>query len=125
MTRRALLLSPLAAVACEGGAAATSFGGGWVGAGHERGHRVLTATTIPTPATLQRCSVAIVGAGVAGLAAARALRRAGVDDLRIFELEDDDELEEVLTPDGPEGEFLRRLDEHEVVPLEEDEATEI
>jgi len=83
------MLSPLAAVACEGGATATTFSGGWVGAGHERGHRLRSATAVAAPALTRRCSVAIVGAGVAGLAAGRALRRAGVDDLRIFELEDD------------------------------------
>jgi predicted NAD/FAD-dependent oxidoreductase len=32
--------------------------------------------------------VAVLGAGVAGLAAARALQQAGIDDLRVFELED-------------------------------------
>lgn len=48
------------------------------------------------------------------------------EELALEELElDDDELDEVLAPDGPEGEFLRRLDEHEVVVLEEDEAAEI
>ena len=49
------------------------------------------------------------------------------EELALEELElDDDELDEVLMPDGPEAEFLRRLDEHEVVvPLEEDEAAEI
>ena len=48
------------------------------------------------------------------------------EELALEELElDDDELDEVLVPDGPEAEFLRRLDEQEVVPLEEDEAAEI
>jgi hypothetical protein len=48
------------------------------------------------------------------------------EELALEELElDDEELEEVLAPEGPESEFLRRLDEHEVVPLEEDEAAEI
>ena len=48
------------------------------------------------------------------------------EELALEELElEDEELEEVLSPDGPEAEFLRRLDEHEVVPLEEDEAAEI
>ncbi|HMN82550.1 MAG TPA: FAD-dependent oxidoreductase, partial [Burkholderiaceae bacterium] len=36
----------------------------------------------------RRITVAIVGAGIAGLAAARALRAAGVTDYRLFELED-------------------------------------
>ncbi len=38
---------------------------------------------------------------------------------------EDEELEEVLSHAGPEAEFLRRLDEHEDVPLDEDEAAEI
>jgi monoamine oxidase len=42
-----------------------------------------------TPQDRRRCSVAIVGAGIAGLAAARALRRAGIDDVRLFDLEDE------------------------------------
>lgn len=45
--------------------------------------------------------------------------------LEELELEDEDELEEVLAPEGPEAEFLRRLDEHEIVPLEDDEAADI
>ena len=44
------------------------------------------------------------------------------EELALEELElDDDELDEVLLPDGPEAEFLRRVDEHEVVSVEEDE----
>ncbi|MGE0310879.1 MAG: FAD-dependent oxidoreductase [Lautropia sp.] len=36
----------------------------------------------------RRCAVLVVGAGIAGLAAARALRLAGVDDVRVVELAD-------------------------------------
>jgi hypothetical protein len=36
-----------------------------------------------------------------------------------LELEDAD-LEEEVPPQGPEADFLRRVEEHEVVPLEED-----
>jgi len=44
------------------------------------------------------------------------------EELALEELElEDEELEEALPPEGPEAEFLRRLDEHETVPLEEDE----
>jgi monoamine oxidase len=70
--------------------------GGWVGASHERGHRLRTlasvpgstSTQLPTAAVTRRASVLIVGAGVAGLAAARALARSGVDDVHLLELED-------------------------------------
>ena len=67
-------------------AAPTSFDGSWLGASHERGHRLRDAADFK-PDTTHRCAVAIVGGGVAGLAAARALRAAGLDDLQLFELE--------------------------------------
>ena len=71
-------------------------------------------------------------AGVAGLDSARhrAYDRpmfehpeADPEELALEELEfEDEELDdEGLPPEGPESEFLRRLDEHETVPLEEDE----
>ncbi len=48
------------------------------------------------------------------------------EELALEELElEDEELDEVLSPDGPEAEFLRRVDEHEVVPVEEDESPDI
>lgn len=59
----------------------------WVGASHERGHRLRDAAAITAPARTDRCSVLVIGAGVAGLATARALARAGIDDLRVAELE--------------------------------------
>ncbi len=62
----------------------------WVGAGHERGHRLrdTKSGTLPAPAATQRAGVLVVGAGIAGLAVARGLVRAGVDDVQLFELED-------------------------------------
>jgi len=65
--------------------------GGWVGAAMARGHAAWAGEPArhepAVPGNTQRIQVAVLGAGVAGLAAARALRRAGVDDLRVFELE--------------------------------------
>ncbi|HTP73789.1 MAG TPA: FAD-dependent oxidoreductase [Burkholderiaceae bacterium] len=95
MRRRALLASTLGVPALGGLAACTPsdahrFDGGWIGASHERGHRLRS----PGPAfgagvqldTL-RTDVLVVGAGIAGMACARALARAGVDDLLVLELE--------------------------------------
>ncbi len=69
---------------------APRYGGGWVGASHERGHRVRDAKSgrTPEPATQRRAGVLVVGAGIAGLTAARALTQAGIDDVQVFDLED-------------------------------------
>lgn len=61
--------------------------GGFVGTHPERGH-VLRDTTPRTPSVTRRTRVLIAGGGVAGLAAARALRLGGVDDFALLELED-------------------------------------
>ena len=68
-----------------------AYAGGWVGADHERAHRWLRdrkSGALPSPAVSRRAGVMIVGSGVAGLAAARALRQAGIDDVHLIELED-------------------------------------
>ncbi|HMC16842.1 MAG TPA: FAD-dependent oxidoreductase, partial [Albitalea sp.] len=70
---------------------APSHTGSWVGAQHERGHRLRDLTksgSLPAPSVQRKTGVAIIGAGVAGLACARALLRRGVDDVQLFELED-------------------------------------
>lgn len=86
LTRRTALAAPLALAACRGDAAAP-FDGGWLGSADERGHRLLEPAAF-APDAIRRCAVAVVGAGVAGLAAARALQRAGIDDVQLFDLED-------------------------------------
>ncbi len=92
MHRRVLLtgaaLAPL--VGC-GRDEPPSYTGGWLGAGAERGHRLRDrkAAGLPTPSFTRRAGAIIVGAGISGLAAARELVRAGVDDLQLLELEDD------------------------------------
>ncbi len=60
--------------------------GGFVGASHERGHHLRNGPPAASGEP-RRVTVAILGAGIAGLAAARALAAAGVDDYRLFELE--------------------------------------
>jgi predicted NAD/FAD-dependent oxidoreductase len=65
----------------------------WVGAEHARGHRLRDAGTPALaqsawPAPARRVGVLVIGAGVAGLAAARAFMRQGVDEVHVLELED-------------------------------------
>jgi monoamine oxidase len=89
LARRAALAAPLGLTlaACRGNAPAP-FDGNWLGASHARGHRLREASVFTAEVT-KRCAVAIVGAGVAGLAAARAVQRAGFDDVHVFDLEDE------------------------------------
>jgi len=90
--RRAVLAAglslPLWGCTRDDGAAA--YTGGWVGADAERGHRLrdLKSGSLPAPAVPRRAGALVVGAGISGLAAARALRQAGVDDVQVFDLED-------------------------------------
>lgn len=71
-------------------AASVQLQGGWVGASHARGHRLRESKSgaLPAVAVQRRARVLVLGAGVAGLAAARAWRQAGVDDVQVLELED-------------------------------------
>ncbi|MBV2218723.1 MAG: NAD(P)/FAD-dependent oxidoreductase, partial [Diaphorobacter sp.] len=65
--------------------------GGYTGIDMARGHalRDRLAEGAPyTPDIVRRTQVVIAGGGVAGLAAARALRLAGVDDFQCLEMED-------------------------------------
>lgn len=74
----------LALAACGEG---SEIAGGFVGTHPERGH-VLRDGAPRLPDTTRRTRVLIAGGGVAGLAAARALRLGGVDDFALLELED-------------------------------------
>lgn len=82
-----LLASGTAALAlprCGGGA--PGFPTAFVGADHALGHR-LRDGGFAAPVREERMDVLVVGAGVAGLSAARALHNAGVSDLRVIDLE--------------------------------------
>ena len=71
----------------------THVEGGFAGANHERGHLLRPdetgrARAWPAPSVTRRTRVLIAGGGVAGLAAARALRLCGMQDFALLELED-------------------------------------
>ena len=62
----------------------------WVGADADRGHRLRASRSgaLPPPAQQRRTDVLVIGAGIAGLAAARALQQGGIQDIALLELED-------------------------------------
>ena len=62
--------------------------GGFTGIEHARGHLLRGGKSWPAPTRTHTTQVVIAGGGVAGLAAARALRLRGVDDFALLELED-------------------------------------
>ena len=62
--------------------------GGFDGVDQVRGHRMRAPLPASAPTVTRRTGVLIAGAGVAGLAAARALRQRGIDDFAVLELED-------------------------------------
>ncbi len=93
-TRRGFLGAALAAPALVSGCAKpddwrTRVDGRWIGDNAALGHRVRDAAAHPPAgARARRCDVLVVGAGIAGLAAGRALQRAGIEDFVVLELED-------------------------------------
>ncbi len=62
--------------------------GGFTGIAHERGHLLRERKAWPAPAKVHKTRVIIAGGGVAGLAAAWALRLKGMNDFTLLELED-------------------------------------
>jgi monoamine oxidase len=86
MRRRAALVAGAAALA--GCSRTPEIVGGFGGSSAERGHVLREARSWPAPALTRRIGVIIAGAGIAGLAAARALRGRGVEDLVVLDLED-------------------------------------
>ena len=70
--------------------AAPPLEGGFTGIDMARGHQLrdlLQTGPLPAPTLVRRAQVIIAGGGVAGLAAARSLRLAGVQDFALLELE--------------------------------------
>lgn len=92
MQRRQFLATAAASALAAGcHDAPRTLEGGFTGIDMVRGHALrdlLKTGTLPEPAVVRRAQVVIAGGGVAGLAAARALRLAGVDDFALLELED-------------------------------------
>jgi glycine/D-amino acid oxidase-like deaminating enzyme len=87
-SRRELLrgIAGLPFVACRR-KTAPAIAGAIVGGAHQRGHRLRDGFRA-TPARTEELSVAILGAGIAGLSAAWTLERAGFSDYVVLELED-------------------------------------
>ena len=84
--RHFLAASALPLLGCQ---AAPPIEGGFVGINYERGHLLRAASrTLPPPASVHTTRVLILGGGVAGLSAARALPLRGMQDFALLELED-------------------------------------
>ena len=88
MHRRAFLGLPAAALALGGCERPAHIEGGFIGINDQRGHALRDMREAPTPQATRRTQVLIAGGGVAGLAAARALRQRGIEDFVLLELED-------------------------------------
>jgi monoamine oxidase len=90
MKRREFLSAAAGALALGGCDARHEIEGGFAGIDVERGHALRDGTLSrnDAPSATRRTRVLIAGAGVAGLAAARALRLAGIEDFVLLELED-------------------------------------
>lgn len=86
--RRRTLLAGTAALAACSREETPLPAAAWVDSHHERGHRLRDTAARPAAAVQRRAGVLVLGAGIAGLAAARALARRGVDDVQLLELED-------------------------------------
>jgi len=91
--RRNVLLSglgaALATVSCQPRDPLAHIAGGFNGIDDSRGHLLQTARSWPAPAITRQTQVLIAGGGVAGLAAARALRQQGIEDFALLDLEDE------------------------------------
>ena len=93
MKRRDFIAATAGALALAGCDAPQSIEGGFTGIDVARGHALRDgalsgASNSSTPTMVRRTRVVIAGGGVAGLAAARALRQSGIEDFVLLELED-------------------------------------
>lgn len=89
MKRRGFLGASSAGLLTLAGCEQSSeIAGGFTGVQHERGHMLRDTKSWPAPTVTHRTHVVIAGGGIAGLAAARALRLRGMEDFCLLELED-------------------------------------
>ena len=86
--QRRQFLATASALPLLGCAPTEDMAGGFTGIDMARGHLLREQRAWPAPTSTRRVDVVIAGGGVAGLAAARALRQRGVEDFALFELED-------------------------------------
>jgi predicted NAD/FAD-dependent oxidoreductase len=90
MKRRQFMVaaSALPLLGCEKSHQIKDIQGGFTGVNVERGHLLRDTKQWVTPSKTPKTKVIIAGGGVAGLAAARALRLQGINDFVMLELED-------------------------------------
>jgi monoamine oxidase len=95
MQRRSFVLGAIGTVGaawatsgCQPQAPYAHITGGSSNTALQRGHALRDATAWPAPSHTRHVQVLIAGGGVAGLAAARAMQLAGVQDFALLELED-------------------------------------
>jgi predicted NAD/FAD-binding protein len=80
--------SALPLLGCEKSHQIEDIQGGFTGVDDERGHLLRDSKSWGTPSKTRKTKIVIAGGGVAGLAAARALRLQGMNDFVLLELED-------------------------------------
>ena len=84
-----MLGAPFAVAACRNDSRSSPPPGELVGTGMPRGHTLIRdARELPAISRYERHRVIIVGGGIAGLSAAWELRRKGIDDVVVLELDD-------------------------------------
>jgi len=88
LRRRSLLAAGVLAAAGCTQRELDAIDGGFAGIAHERGHLLRAPWPTRAPDVERRVHTLIAGGGIAGLAAARALRQAGHEDFALLELED-------------------------------------
>ena len=87
--RHFLAATSLPLLGCGDDKSVRLIAGDFTGIAVGRGHLLQGGKAWPAPSVIHKTRVVIAGGGVAGLAAARALRLKGMDDFALLELEDE------------------------------------